>query len=86
MDEKRFEALWERAEAEGYATRLAEEYPGWRARRRRAGGIVAGVALVLAVATPLVYTPMPEMKVYCNNAAYDKSHWTDMASNLLMEG
>ena len=81
MDEKRFEALWERAEAEGYATRVAEEYPGWRARR-----IVAGVALVLAVATPLVYTPMPEMKVYCNNAAYDESHWTDMASNLLMEG
>ena len=40
---------------------------------------------VLAMATPLVYTPMPEMKVYCNNAAYDENHWTDMASNLLME-
>ena len=89
MDEERFERLWERAEAEEYAMKLTEEYPAWRMRRRRTAGIVAGRALVLAVALPLVYTPLPsskgnEMAVYCNNSDIEESHWTEMADALLM--
>lgn len=85
MDDKRFDALWQRAEAEGYASRLAAEYPSWRTRRQRTAGIMSAMVLAIAVATPLVYHPHPSAHIYCNNPAFNDSHWTEMADALLME-
>lgn len=89
MNEKRFEELWERAEAEGYASRLASEYPAWRTKTRRTVGMVAGLALVVAVAVPAL---MPHKtldstyyaKVYCNRTGTDYQHWVDLADELLL--
>ncbi len=82
-----FNELWEQAEAEHYASKLASEYPAWRTQRRHTAGMVAGIALILAVATPMMLTQSAtgnSEKVYCNNAAYDDNHWVDMADELLM--
>lgn len=85
MDDKRFDALWQRAEAESYASRLAAEYPAWRTRRRRTAGIMSAMVLAIAVAAPLVYHPRPSVHIYCNNPAINDNHWTEMADALLME-
>lgn len=90
MNEQRFEELWERAEAEGYASRLASEYPVWRTKTRRtAGSIVAGLALMGAVAVPALmpYKTMDSTyyaKVYCNRTGTDNQHWIDLADELLV--
>ncbi len=89
MNEQRFEELWDRAEAEGYASRLASEYPAWRTKTRRTAGIVAGLALVIAIAVPAL---MPHKimdstyysKVYCNRTGTDNQHWVDLADELLL--
>ena len=89
MNEQRFEELWERAEAEGYASRLATEYPVWRTKTRRTAGMVAGWALVVAVAVPALM-PHKTMdstyyaKVYCNRTGTDYQHWVDLADELLL--
>lgn len=85
MEEKRFEELWEQAEAREYATKLAAEFPAWRAGRKRTAGIVTGLAVAVAVALPLIHRPQPLERIYCNNPAYNDSHWTETASALLME-
>lgn len=85
IEERRFEELWERAEAREYATRLAAEFPAWHAGRKRAAGIVTSLALAVAVAVPLAHRPQPLERVYCNNTAYSDSHWTETAAALLME-
>ncbi len=85
MDEKRFEELWERAEANEYATKLAAEFPAWRAARRRTAGIVTGMALTIAVAAPLAFHPHSSEHIYCNNSSYSDSYWTETASALLLE-
>lgn len=89
MNEQRFEELWGRAEAEGYASRLASEYPEWRMKRRRTVGTMAGLALAIAVAIP---TLMPSgaldnsshTKVYCNRTGTADQHWVDLADELLL--
>jgi hypothetical protein len=88
MNEQRFEELWDRAEAENYAKKLASEYPTWRTSRRRTMGMVAGVALLIVVAIP---TLMPQKavdtvyaKVYCNRTGMDDQHWIDLADELLL--
>lgn len=89
MNEQRFEELWGRAEAEGYASRLASEYPEWRMKRRRTVGTVAGVALAIAVAIPAL---MPSSalensscaKVYCNRTGTADQQWVDLADELLL--
>ncbi|MBR4505923.1 MAG: hypothetical protein IKP21_04025 [Bacteroidales bacterium] len=85
IDDKHFDALWERAQAEKYAESLAAEYPAWRSRRRRNAGMVAGVALLLAVSAPIALGHQPAQRIYCNNAAFGDSHWTETANALLME-
>jgi hypothetical protein len=87
IDEKHFDELWERAEAERYTRGLAAEYPAWHTRRRRTAGIVAGLALVVAVALPITLSPSTPAgckKIYCNNSTYSDSHWISMADALLM--
>lgn len=89
MNEQRFEELWERAEAEGYASRLASEYPAWRTKTRRTAGMVAGLALMCAVAVPALmpYKTMDSTyyaKVYCNRTGTDNQHWIDLADELLV--
>lgn len=87
IDEKRFNELWEQAEAEKYSKDLATEYPAWRTRSRRMAGTVVGLALVVAVALPITLSPGSTRgyeKVYCNNKAFNDSHWTEMADALLM--
>ena len=89
MNEQRFEELWNRAEAEGYASRLASEYPAWRTKTRRTAGMVAGVALVVVLAVPAL---MPHktmdstysVNVYCNRTGTDNQHWVDLADELLL--
>ena len=89
MNEQRFEELWERAEAEGYASRLASEYPAWRTKTRRTAGMVAGLALMCAVSVPALM-PHETMestyyaKVYCNRTGTDNQHWVDLADELLV--
>lgn len=87
IDEKRFEDLWERAEGERYGAELAAEYPAWRRRQRRAAGMVAGVALMVAVAAPLALTQSPAgnyEKVFCNRMDKPAQQWVDLADELLM--
>lgn len=88
MNEQRFDELWGRAEAEGYASRLASEYPQWRAKRRRTMGTMAALALAVAVATPVL---MPRdaaddtiYKVYCNRTGTADQQWVDLADELLL--
>lgn len=88
IDEKRFDELWERAEAEHYADGLAAEYPAWRTRRRRTAGMVAGLALVLAVASPLMQRHDQQdtvAKVYTNRTGIQDQQWLDLADELLMK-
>ena len=83
-----FEELWKELEAESYGTRLAAEYPAWRTRRRRTAGVVAGVALVLAVASPLMLQHSRQdtvAKVYSNRAGSADQQWLDLADGLLMK-
>lgn len=89
MNEQKFEELWDRAEAEGYASRLASEYQGWRTKTRRTKGFVAGIALVIAVATP-VFMPNRALddpskaKVFCNRTGTSEQYWIDLADELLI--
>lgn len=89
MDEKRFDELWERAEAGHYADDLAAEYPAWRTRRRRIMGIAA-LVLVVGASLPLLPTgSQPQTKhegytmAYCNRANISDQYWVDMADELL---
>ena len=87
MTNEDFDRLWEKAEAGRYATELSAEYPAWRRRQRRTAGMVAGVALVLAVATPLMLpqnTTGTYSKVYCNRIDKPAQQWVDMAEDLLI--
>lgn len=89
MNEQSFEELWGRAEAEGYASRLASEYPQWRTKRRRTMGTVAGLALAIAVAIPTLmpYTSSDNPsygKVYCNRTGTPDQQWVDLADELLL--
>ena len=54
MDEKRFEEIWEMAEAEHYSHRLAAEYPAWRARRNRVAGLALLTLMAAGVGLPLL--------------------------------
>jgi ferric-dicitrate binding protein FerR (iron transport regulator) len=88
MNEQRFDELWGRAEAEGYASRLASEYPQWRVKRRRTIGTLTGLVLAVAVATPVL---MPHnaaedtsVKVYCNRTGTADQQWVDLADELLL--
>ena len=88
IDEKQFDELWERAEAGRYAAGLSAEYPAWRTRRRRTAGVVAGLALVLAVASPLMLQHSRQdsvAKVYSNRAGSADQQWLDLADGLLMK-
>ena len=87
MNDRDFEQLWERAEAEGHAARLTAEYPDWRHKTRRTLSMAAGVALVLAVATPIALSPSATgsyNKVYCNRTGIQDQQWVDLADELLM--
>ena len=87
MNNKQFDTLWDMAEAEGRGARLAAEYPAWQARRRRATGMVAAVAAVLIVATPMIL-PQREtgdyLKVYCNLRGSNDRQWVDLAEDMLI--
>lgn len=89
MNEQRFETQWSLAEAEGYASRLASEYPSWLARTRRTTGVVMGLALAVALAVPLLL-PLTAAdnafytNVYCNRTGTADSHWVDLADELLL--
>ena len=89
MNEKQFEELWVKAEAESHAEKLAAEYPVWRQKTRRTLSMAAGVALVLAMATPIAMSPSATgnyNKVYCNRAGIQDQQWVNLADELLMEG
>lgn len=84
MNEKRFEELWQSAEAVLHAERLSAEYPAWRTSRRRTAGIVTSMALAVAIAVPLSVHNTSE-HIYCNNPAVNSTHWIETADALLME-
>ncbi len=87
MNDRDFEALWEKAEARSHAARLEAEYPAWRRRTRRTLSMAAGVALVMAVATPLALAPSATgdyNNVFSNRADIQDRQWVDLADELLM--
>ncbi len=87
MNDRDFETLWEKAEAGSHAARLAAEYPAWRRKTRRTLSMVAGVAVVLAVAAPIALAPSTTgnfNKVYSNRADIQDQQWVDLADELLM--
>ena len=90
MNEDRFEDLWARAGASEYASQLAAEYPAWHALQRRRAGMVAGMALLLAVSTPVFHMfqrtgpHSPQQHVVCNRMDMPTQQWVDLADELLM--
>lgn len=89
VNEDKFEELWAKAGAIEHASKLAAEYPAWRTKQRRRAGMVAGMALLLAVATPAVYTIQrtssdSPLQVYCNRVDMSTQQWVDLADELLM--
>lgn len=91
MNEEQFEALWQRAEAEGYAKRLASYYPEWRAHRRRVAGFTILIVAALSAATPFLLKPQLDthndayLTAYCNRSGISDQYWVDMADELLLE-
>jgi len=91
MNEQRFEELWQRAEGAEHGRRLAEEYPVWRQHRRRNLGVAASLAVIVAVALPLmnpshnVAASDSYTMAYCNRTGITNQYWVDMADALLME-
>ena len=86
MTDNEFERLWQRAEAERYSERLAGEYGPWRRRQQRGLGMVAALAVSVAVALPLMTSRhMGYDHVYCNRSGVADSHWTGLASDMLLE-
>ena len=91
MNEEQFEALWQKAEAEGYAKRLASDYPVWRARRRKVAGFAILFVAVMGAALPFLLNSQPEphsdsyLIAYCNRENISTQYWVDMAEDLLME-
>ena len=91
MNEQRFEELWQRAEGAEHGRRLAEEYPVWRRQRRRNLSVAASLAVIVAVALPLMSTSHNAVvsdsyaMAYCNRTDISNQYWVDMADALLME-
>lgn len=86
MNEQKFEQLWQRAEAESHASRLAGEYPAWRTRRRRTAGMAAVAAVMLAVAVPALAPHHSSYgNVYCNRTGMAEKQWVDLASDMLLD-
>ena len=90
MNDREFERLWERAEAESHAAKLSAEYPVWRHNIRRNMGVMASLVAVAAVSLPLLTrTPAAAddnyMAAYCNRPELGAQYWVDMADALLME-
>lgn len=84
MTDEEFDKLWQRAQTEGYASKLSQEYPVWRARQRRNTGLAAVFAIMLAVAIP---TLMPHHngygKVYSNRGDIAEEQWVSLTSEIL---
>lgn len=88
MNEREFERLWERAEAESHASMLAAEYPAWRQKQRRTTGIVAGIALVAVAGIFTFNYQFSNHQGYdyvaCNRSGIADSHWAGVAANILI--
>lgn len=88
LTDEQFDALWQRAESDGHAARLAAQYPAWRTRRRRTTGIVASATVLLLVASPFAMNSLRSSqheKVYCNRSGISDRQWTDLAAAMLLE-
>lgn len=90
MDNMQFDELWERAEVESHAARLAAGYPAWRSRRRTAGMAVMAL-LIAGAALPMMVTGRHQgagyggnTVAYCNCSDITDRYWTDMAEELLL--
>ncbi len=85
MTNDEFDRLWQRAEAEGYAAKLSQEYPAWRARQRRNSGLAVVVAVIMAVAIPMLLPHHSGYgKVYCNRGDIAEAQWVSLTSEILM--
>ena len=88
MNEQEFNQLWQRAEGAERGRRLATEYPAWQQARRRTIGMMALLAVVVAVAVP-VLMPQHSNKefehIYCNRTGTSDAHWASLASTMLIE-
>ncbi|MBR1766210.1 MAG: hypothetical protein IJ745_04105 [Bacteroidales bacterium] len=86
-----FDALWQQAEAEGFAQMLSREYPAWQRRSRQrhrtavavvAIGLMTGVALPLLTRTP---SYLQYDQVCCNRNTLSDGQWADIAISMLTE-
>ena len=88
IDEKHFDELWERAEAERYAKSLRADYPGWRRRRLRDVGMAAVVLMAAGATLPLLTGAQDGndsyVVAYCNQADMADQYWVEMADELLV--
>ena len=92
IDEDKFNEVWERAEAETYASRMKTEYPHWRTRRRRTVGVAALAIATTGIALQILPTKTQPMTAggkhsvtICNRTDMASQYWVDMADALLME-
>ena len=87
MDEKRFEELWQRAEAEGYASKMASEFPAWLRRRNHRRTVSIAVAVLGIAGFSILYSQssIPDGYDYvcCNRGGVADAHWADVASHIL---
>ena len=89
MTEQEFDRVWQEAEVEALAQRMAQEYPAWvRRKKRLRNSIVAAmfVGAVAATTLPLLRpnTHKEYMLVCCNRSNSDDEQWVQLAANMLM--
>lgn len=80
-----FEELWKQEERRGVEQRLQREYPAWKRLRQRTAMMAAAVAVMVAVAVPLLKpaTPTDFDRVYCNRSGIADAHWANTAGKIL---
>ncbi|MBO4599652.1 MAG: hypothetical protein J5641_02825 [Bacteroidales bacterium] len=88
MTTEEFDNLWQEAEAEGMARRMAKEYPAWERKQRRwRNGIVAvAVCGLMTTATLPLLAPKEHedyVAVYCNRQGTTDAQWVALAAEML---
>ena len=89
MEQKKtsFDDLWEMEERRGLTSRLRDDFPHWRHRRRVRRTTMATVAVFVFVSVTYfnfngVYSQRYDY-VSCNRSVMPDRHWVDMASRIL---
>lgn len=89
MNEKEFDELWQRAEAEEYGRRLISQYPSWCQKQRRIKGLVIALVVAVAIVIPLHSAHLRQHRdfenVYCNRTGISDAQWASLAAEMITE-